>query len=48
MEYEAVRAHKEDLLRLAYKRFEFNDDFKQFVEKTINGLRVMHYFVPLN
>ena len=32
VEYEAVRAHKEDLLRLAYKKFEFNDDFKQFVE----------------
>ena len=33
VEYETVRAHKEELLRLAYSRFEFNDDFKQFVEE---------------
>ena len=33
VEYVTVRAHKEELLRLAYSRFEFNDNFKQFVEE---------------
>ena len=50
VEYEAVRAHKEDLLRLAYKRFEFNDDFKQFVEnnKWVEGYALFRTFKLTN
>ena len=50
VEYEAVRTHKEDLLRLAYKRFEFNDDFKQFIKdnKWVEGYALFRTFKLTN
>ena len=50
VEYEAVRANKEELLRLAYSRFEFNDDFKQFIEdnKWVEGYALFRTFKLTN